>query len=300
MEADGNLEEYWNEKNKERISLFNVYAYFLEVLEPKWFLFENVPAIQSHQSYEHLMDRFNNLRSIGGGAVVYNITPANYWASDFGVPQRRRRFVMVGLRTELTAGNWRPPEKVESVTVEQAIGDLPQVEHGHKTRRIQYTPGRLTHYQQKMRRGISAEDENAITDHICRWHNPDDVKLFSRMSPGARFADEEVQRAIREINPNHKLIKYSSDKFKDKLHKLDPQKPSWTVTAHLQKDGYKFIHYSQPRTISVREAARLQSFPDWFSFRSVSMVRAFGLIGNAVPPLMAEAFARSFIINDNE
>ena len=151
-----------------------------------------------------------------------------------------------------------------------------------------------------MRRGVTAEDEYAVTDHICRWHNPDDVELFSRMKPGARFADVEVQQAIREINPDHKLIKYSSDKFKDKLHKLDPEKPSWTVTAHLQKDGYKFIHYSQPRTISVREAARLQSFPDWFTFESVSMVRAFGLIGNAVPPLMAEAFARSFIINDNE
>jgi DNA (cytosine-5)-methyltransferase 1 len=66
------------------------------------------------------------------------------------------------------------------------------------------------------------------------------------------------------------------------------------VTAHLQKDCYKFIHYSQPRTITVREAARLQSFPDWFRFEGLSMVASFGLIGNAVPPLMAQAFAESF------
>jgi hypothetical protein len=100
------------------------------------------------------------------------------------------------------------------------------------------------------------------------------------------------------INPNHKLIKYSAEKFKDKLHRLDPERPAWTVTAHLQKDCYKFIHHRQPRTITVREAARLQSFPDWFRFDGLSMVTAFRLIGNAVPALMANAFAHSFVAVD--
>jgi DNA (cytosine-5)-methyltransferase 1 len=103
---------------------------------------------------------------------------------------------------------------------------------------------------------------------------------------------------MREINPDHKLIKYSKDKFKDKLHKLDPKRPAWTVTAHLQKDCYKFIHHRQARTITVREAARLQSFPDWFLFEDLSMISAFRLIGEAVPPVFMRAFAESFVKAD--
>jgi transposase len=118
------------------------------------------------------------------------------------------------------------------------------------------------------------------------------------MKPGGRFADPEVQSALIEINPEHKLRKYALDKFGDKLHRLDPSRPAWTVTAHLQKDCYKFIHHSQPRTITVREAARLQSFPDWFDFDDLKLGPAYRLIGNAVPPKLAQAFAQSFLEAD--
>jgi hypothetical protein len=117
------------------------------------------------------------------------------------------------------------------------------------------------------------------------------------MAPGARFSDPEVQAAIEAINPDHKLKKYSKEKFQDKLHKLDPEKEAWTVTAHLQKDCYKFIHYRDARTITVREAARLQSFPDRFKLPVVMGV-GFRVVGNAIPPLLAQAFAASFAASD--
>ena len=204
---------------------------------------------------------------------------------------------MIGYRTDLV-DEWHPPQEKEPVTVADALDDLPEVPHGYREQGIRYFSGPVTDYQKLMRPGGLAKPEASLFDHIGRWHNPDDVALFARMKHGARFADGEVQDALREINPEHKLIKYSKDKFKDKLHKLDPNRPAWTVTAHLQKDCYKFIHYRQPRTITVREAARLQGFPDWFRFDNLSMCTSFGLVGNAVPSFLAQAFADSFKKSD--
>lgn len=282
----------------ERNHLFESFALFIEVLKPRWFLFENVPTILSHPVFPQIIDRFRNLRDNDGTRLPYTLVHANYLASRYGVPQDRRRFILVGYLASSGIRAWVPPKQRPPVTVSEAIDDLPPVPHGHRERVMQYTTPPLTPYQELMRLPGPSGEVPALRDHICRWHNPDDVALFARMRPGARFADPDVQAALREINPAHKLIKYSTDKFKDKLHRLDGGRPAWTVTAHLQKDCYKFIHHRQPRTITVREAARLQSFPDWFTFDDESMVRAFGLLGNAVPPLLAQAFAESFVASD--
>ena len=292
MESGGNLELYWEKKNYERTMLFDAFALFVETLTPRWFLFENVPTIQSHKTFPIIIKRFESL------PIKYNIIHNRYLASKYGVPQDRRRFIMVGYRNDLGLNGWSGPIEKPKVTVAQALDDLPEVPHRHREREIRYLSIPTTSYQRFMRSRKPPGLHGLLFDHICRGHNSDDVALFARMKPGARFADPEVQKAIRQINPQHKLIKYSTDKFKDKLHKLDPERPAWTVTAHLKKDCYKFIHHRQPRTITVREAARLQSFPDWFRFDGLSMITSFGLIGNAVPPLLARAFADSFVNTD--
>ena len=293
MESDERRKEKWESITASRTMLFETYALFLEYLAPRWFLFENVPAIRSHAVFEQIQHRFDNLRAPSGDPLKYSLTSNNYWASDYGVPQQRRRFIMVGFRQDLGIPTWHPPRRRAAVTVRQAIGDLPWIQNGASERVVPHGGVSDTSYQEQMREPRPDRDPAVVYNHVCRTHNPDDVALFGRMGTGARFSDPEVQSALREINPDHKLIKYSVDKFQDKLHKLDPDRPSWTVTAHLQKDCYKFIHYEQPRTISVREAARLQSFPDWFVFPD-SQGPAFRLIGNAVPPMMAQAFAASF------
>jgi len=291
--ATDEARKHWTERHKKRVALFEAFALFVEVLKPRWFLFENVPTIVSHATFPEILARFGGL-SDGKTPLRYRLFHKNYVASRYGVPQDRRRFILVGYRDDLGIEDWPGPAEKPVVPVSAALDDLPVVSHGHKKRRIRYSGHNPTSYQRLMRSGIPKELREEVCDHICRWHNDDDVALFARMKPGARFADVEVQKAIREINPEHKLIKYSTDKFKDKLHKLDPQRPAWTVTAHLQKDCYKFIHHQQPRTITVREAARLQSFPDWFRLDGLPMVSCFRLIGNAVPPLLATAFADSF------
>lgn len=294
LKSEDNAYDYWEEKDNERAALFEIYARFVEVLQPRWFLFENVPTIQKHELFPLIIQRFKGLQDDSGKPILYDLKQGTYLASRYGVPQDRKRFFLIGHRGEIGTNGWQGPIKKRPVTVSQALGDLPKIPHGNKDRELAYSSPPKSSYQRMMRSEKPAGARGRVFDHICRTHNADDVALFARMQPGARFADPEVQDTIREINPHHKLIKYSTDKFKDKLHKLDPDKPAWTITAHLQKDCYKFIHHNQPRTITVREAARLQSFPDWFRFNGLPMGASFRLVGNAVPPLLAQAFAESF------
>ena len=120
-----------------------------------------------------------------------------------------------------------------------------------------------------------------LFDHITRAHREDDKIIFRLMSEGEYFVD--VPESLR---------RYRSDIFRDKYRKLLWDEPSWTVTAHLKKDSYRYIHpdREQARTISLREAARIQSFPDRWRFAGYRS-NAFAQVGNAVPPLLARAIA---------
>jgi DNA (cytosine-5)-methyltransferase 1 len=124
-------------------------------------------------------------------------------------------------------------------------------------------------------------DPATIFDHVCRTQNEQDLEAFRLMRQGGWYRDL----------PQH-LKRYRDDIFEDKYKKLYSNRPSWCVTAHLSKDCYTHIHPTQARTISVREAARLQSFPDCYYFAG-NMGEKFGLIGNAVPPVLAEHLARA-------
>jgi DNA (cytosine-5)-methyltransferase 1 len=132
-----------------------------------------------------------------------------------------------------------------------------------------------------MRSRVEPEDRDFIYDHVVRPVREDDVIIFSHMKPGDRYID---------IDPQYR--RYNSETFKDKYYMLRPDAPGVTVTAHLAKDGYRYIHWDneQHRTISVREAARMQSFGDHFRFSGSRSAR-YRQIGNAVPPLMAERIA---------
>jgi DNA (cytosine-5)-methyltransferase 1 len=136
-------------------------------------------------------------------------------------------------------------------------------------------------YQKKMRK--AKKKGQGVINHICRSHNDLDLQIFGVMKQGDLYRDipDEFKR-------------YRSDIFEDKYKRLRWDKPSWTLTAHMKKDGLAYIHPTQTRSISVREAARLHSFPDDFIF-DAPMTAMFELIGNSVPPLMAEAIARPIV-----
>ena len=214
----------------------------------------------------------------------------------------------------------------QAVTTRKALRDLPIYTDSDKrdikpgprrfTQDLRYRPGPPSPFASRMRHWPRFEDDKTIRDHVIR-RLPRDYPIFARMGPGEQYPDAhriatemwaEGMEALGleasdadESSPNHERYKtekakvvppYDADKFVDKWRKMAPDEPARTLTAHLGKDSYTHIHYDddQARTISVREAARLQSFPDGFRFVG-AMNAAFRQIGNAVPPLLARALA---------
>jgi DNA (cytosine-5)-methyltransferase 1 len=213
----------------------------------------------------------------------------------------------------------------QAVTAEQAIGDLPVIDARHLletgaltrgARRFDQPmmylkPENPSPYLRWMREWPGMTAPAAIKDHVIRYL-PRDYQLFARMEPGDQYPEvcelaeqmfqeklTELRLAGEKLRPGTKrwdevrasiVPPYANNKFPNKWRKMEADRPARTLLAHLGKDGYSHIHYNseQARTISVREAARLQSFPDGFVF-SGTMNPAFRQIGNAVPPLMAKA-----------
>ena len=211
-----------------------------------------------------------------------------------------------------------------AVTARQALEDLPKItahlNGGLKrgARRfdswIPYPPDSpIGEYARLMREWPGFNSPKGLRDHVMR-SLPRDYKIFRRMNPGDQYPEaylhatnlfeEHLDRQMASGNlicrgtPEYRGLKsefvppYDASKFPNKWRKMEADLPARTLMAHLGKDSYSHIHYDskQARTISVREAARLQSFPDGFQFAG-TMNPAFRQAGNAVPPLMAKAIA---------
>jgi DNA (cytosine-5)-methyltransferase 1 len=214
-----------------------------------------------------------------------------------------------------------------AVTAQDAIGDLPPIyarrllksgELRRGARRfdvsVAYDREPHTDYAREMRSWTGFEAPESLMDHVIRYL-PRDYPLFARMNAGDQYPEafqhalnmleqriEELKKSghnVRRDSAEYEQIKasivppYDAGKFPNKWRKMWSDQPARTLMAHLGKDSYSHIHYDsrQARTISVREAARLQSFPDGFVFCG-TMNPAFRQIGNAVPPVLAFAVAR--------
>lgn len=262
-----------------RNELYKNFLRFVEFYQPSVAVMENVPGMLSHNGNNVATQVAASLEELG-----YTVSWKLLDASAHGVPQVRKRLFFVGVRSDLgtklvfpdpidEAGQRLCPE----VTVKDAIGDLPIIRNGAREWVRPYKQrAPLSVFAKRMRENA---DPDTVFDHVCRNQNDQDLEAFRLMKEGGWYRDL----------PQH-LKRYRDDIFEDKYKKLVWEKPSWTVTAHLSKDCYTHIHPSQTRTISVREAARLQSFPDCFYFAG-GMGSKFQLIGNAVPPLLAEHVA---------
>jgi len=208
------------------------------------------------------------------------------------------------------------PELPGPVTAEDAISDLPlikgtSVKRGARrfTEIVAYRDvKKLTPFQNAMRNWSGFESEGGVRDHLIRYL-PRDHRVFSEMRQGAEYPEahatavriaqrEARSQGVKESTPAYRKIfqsivpPYDVSKFPNRWWKLRSDWPVRTLMAHIGKDTYSHIHWDsdQARTISVREAARLQSFPDGFVFQG-AMNAAFRQIGNAVPPLMAASIA---------
>ncbi len=280
----GRARDPYNMKNDPRNYLYKLYAKFLQKFKPEVFVFENVPGLLSvgkGKLWEDVKKHFGN----AGYVVNYKILNA----CDFGVLQNRKRVIVIGWRKEL---NFRYPEfkKNEEITnykVRDILVDLPPLLPGEKITNGDYV-SELTSYLKKY--GLRSK-EDFLTLHITRKINDRDRKIYRlTIETWEKHKKRLMYTDVPEKYRTHNNQKSFLDRFKVVAINLPY---SHTVVAHLAKDGHYYIHpdIKQLRSISVREAARLQSFPDNYYFEG-PMTAEFKQIGNAVPPLLAEKIAR--------
>ena len=249
---------------------------FLEIVarvRPPVVLMENVPEFALSDESIILRLMTGDLERLG-----YSVHVRLVDAWRYGVPQHRRRLILVAVHGRRLF-HW-PLETLGIVTVRNAIADLPEVsggwnEAGGPEGFLAYD-GPTNDFQRRAREGVESGESSRIYDHITRPVRGDDKLAFAQMDSSTSYSDLDES-----------LKRYREDIFDDKYKRLDPDDVGRTIIAHIAKDGYGFIHPTQDRTITVREVARLQTFPDRVRFAGPPTA-AFRQIGNAVPPLLAE------------
>jgi DNA (cytosine-5)-methyltransferase 1 len=315
-----------------RAQLWHQYLKWVDYIKPRVLLMENVPGILNWGG-TNVGDQICKRLQRNGYVPVYALlNSANYGVPQsrlrfflvatrkdvipdgfvfpeethaYTTPSADHQAMLLGDDYRRVARRCPKPE--QPVSVENALDDLPGIDASFEVYKRGSTPlapyqnAGLHPYAEIMRTGTSG-DPLLHTTHT-RLVTKRDLPIFKRMQEGDIYPDAlDIARdnydEARKESPTAKLLAfvppYDKDKYKDKWSRLVSKQPSKTIMAHLAKDGYSHIHYRQPRMLSVREAARLQSFPDRFIFRG-SMTSAFRQIGNAVPPRMAQALASQIL-----
>jgi DNA (cytosine-5)-methyltransferase 1 len=260
-----------------RRELWQSFLYAAELLRPNAILMENVTDIATNEDGVILRAIFSRLEQLG-----YSYDCRSYFAYELGVPQHRQRIFIVAFKRSNAAFKW--PDSLgnnQRPTLRDAIYDLPPLSGGWDEIAPSYG-GPLTPFQKQLREGFDRNDFT-LFDHVTRAVRADDLNAFKLLTDKSKYYDlpEELRR-------------YGAESFVDKYNRLSWDEPCRGITAHLGKDGYWYIHPEQHRSLSIREAARVQSFPDWFRFAGFR-TSALRQIGEAVAPVVAEALARKVL-----
>lgn len=271
-----------NMEDDPRNYLYKHYIKFLNRYKPKMFVFENVPGILSASNGEYLEKIFKAVKKEG-----YELEKKVLNAKNFNVLQDRKRVIIIGWQKSLKLEYPQFEEKeVQYEVLKHLFSDLPRLKSGQGEWNVSKYIKKTNSYLETtgIRNGI-----NFTTQHIARFNNENDLEIY-------RIAVEKWTKENKRLNYSElpkELIKHSNIKsFTNRFQVVNHKGISHTVVAHICADGHYYIHpdASQNRSITVREAARIQSFPDDYFFES-SRTAAFKQIGNAVPVLMAEGIA---------
>ena len=297
-------------KRDKRRYFYRVFLDYVRHFKPQVFIMENVLGIQSAVKGKIFTRVQAEARALG-----YRVHPQVEEAWMLGVPQKRRRQLIIGVRGDVpgyfpvdlipaprafpvgmapapstpSLRRSEPLRPTTGPTLWDAIGDLPPLEAGTgeadraydlslREQFIEERGIRASHYLTNTLEIIRAE---TLTGHCARPHSERDLRDFGRLAEGEHAA-EAIARGERMEFP------YNRECFRDRFKRQHREELCSTIVAHLGKDGLMFIHPTQQRSLTPREAARIQSFPDWFLF-PVHRTHQYRLIGNAVPPLVGEA-----------
>lgn len=261
--------------NNPNNSLFEEFLRFVKEIKPQWVIFENVEGFSKYGKGSVVKELENRFSSLG-----YKSKTAILWASDYFVPQKRNRFFLVANNLNLDFNF--PEPNVQKVTVEEAIYDLPILENGENKEISEYRSNNLNDYTKIVR----GQNKFASQNFVSR--NKDFViDRYKHIKQGQNWKaiPEKLMSNYTEVNNTHSGI----------YKRLDASKPS-VVISNYRKN--MLIHPFEDRGLSVREAARLQSFPDDFIFKG-SLSHIQQQIGNAVPPLLAKAIFERIIKTTN-
>lgn len=278
-------------KGDERNYLYMFYAQFLERYQPKFFVFENVTGLLSARDQEgqKYFDKMKSLFEKIGYTTEYSVIDT----SDHGVPQARKRVILVG-KLNGECGFYPQLEKSQNkVSVNEVLKDLPYLNAGEGSHLLQKLES-ISFEDYLYQADIRDPYEHAVTWHQTRPHSHQDLEIYRRV---VEYWNQEKQRLDYNQLPEHLKTHTNRKSFTDRFKVVAEDIPSHTVVAHISKDGHYYIHpdIAQNRSLSVREAARLQTFPDSYYFESVSgkpsRTAAFKQIGNAVPVLLAKKIA---------
>jgi DNA (cytosine-5)-methyltransferase 1 len=294
-----------------RNSLFRNYVQWVNVLQPKVFVMENVRGLLTgkNENGEKVIDIIKAaFQAIGYTVKVWELNAANY-----GVPQNRERIFIVGnnvgvkisepaithyLPTEKKQLNGKAKTLKQAITVIKAIGDLPKLKAGEGKEEAEFKTKSITDFQKESRGDIGM-----LYNHVTMEHTKRVVERYEQILNGFTLEEIPVELQVRKRNGNGEL---SVTEYSSNYRHLKPNMISYTIPASFYSN---FVHPKQPRNITSREAARLQSFPDSYVFKgkrtqiSSKLLKQLGKedenflsqynqIGNAVPPLLAKAVAK--------
>jgi DNA (cytosine-5)-methyltransferase 1 len=297
----GRAQDINSMKNDPRNYLFKSYMKILEKYMPKVFVFENVSGLLSAKPggnfiFPEIIESMSEHYKVCDDREVILLNSVHY-----GVPQIRKRVILIGVRKDLdftpkeiykaiTKTHYSPEMELKGetnglikyLTVKDAILDLPFIKAGEGQPEISHTP-ELKGYLKTIR----SHKFDKLHNHEARKHNDLDKERYKYLSK-----NNWQLKHLAEVRPD--LVHHDPKHFGNRYTVQTYSKPGRTVVAHLYKDGNLFIHpdHKQERTFTVREAARVQSFPDNFKFMG-SRTSQFKQVGNAVPPLMAKQIAKA-------
>jgi DNA (cytosine-5)-methyltransferase 1 len=280
--------------------LFESYVKVVDHYKPKLFVFENVQGILSAKpGGTKITERIRADFKAIGYSIYENLKEAMVNTADFGVPQVRKRLIILGLKDKefdkpqdkLTNfyKNILPQFKEPVKTVRDAIKDLPKI---YPTEEFRYLGKKYSH---------KIINDTSVANHIPRYHSQRDQIIFSELAVDFKNGRKKYPDANSLIRLYEERTGRTTSVHK--YHVLEWDKPSNTIPAHLYKDGLRHIHpdNKQARSITVREAARIQTFDDNYTFIG-SMGNQYKMIGNAVPPRLAEHIGNAifqFLIERN-
>ncbi len=293
-----------------RNSLFKNFVQWVDVLQPKVFVMENVRGLLTGKNQDG--EKVIEIIKAAFKAIDYTVKIWELNAANYGVPQNRERIFIVGNKlgveiTEPPITHYLPTEKKmlngtakslkQAISVQKAIGDLPKLKAGEGEEETDFKTKPRSEFQ-KLSRGNTEK----LFNHVTMAHTKRVVERYEQILNGLTLEEIPEELQVRKRNGNGEI---SDREYSSNYRHLKPEMISYTIPASFYSN---FVHPKQPRNITSREAARLQSFPDSYVFKgkrtqiSSNLLKQLGKedenflsqynqIGNAVPPLLAKAVA---------